>query len=54
MKYTQVGKFVDKRPDNKKTGILVDKAKKIDQNLDDKIDKVIKKFMIDKMHNFKK
>lgn len=30
MKYTKVGKFVDNRPDEKKTGMLVDKPKKID------------------------
>jgi len=41
MKYTNIGKFVDTRPDKKKTGIYVDKIKKIDQNIDDKIDKVI-------------
>ncbi len=45
MKYTNIGKFVDTRPDKKKTGIYVDKIKKIDQNIDDKIDKVIQKFM---------
>lgn len=51
---TALGRFVDTRPDNKKTGIYVDTVKTIEKNLDEKIDKVIRKFMEDKMNNFNK
>lgn len=51
---TAQGRFVDTRPDNKKTGIYVDSTNSIDKQLDDKIDKVIKKFMQDKINNFGK
>ena len=54
IKNTQNGRFVDTRPDKKKTGIYVDTVNKIDKILDVKIDDVIKKFMTDKMNNFTK
>ena len=46
------GRFVDTRPDKRKTGIYVDTIKNVDKKLDEKIDKVIEKFMKDKMSNF--
>lgn len=52
IKDTQMGKFVDTRPDKRKPGFYIDTVKNIDKNMDDKIDKVIKKFMTDKMKNF--
>lgn len=52
MRYTQMGKFVDTRPDKKKTGIYVDKGNTMDRKMDERIDSVIKKFMQDKMNNF--
>jgi hypothetical protein len=50
----QQGRFVDTRPDKKKTGIYVDTLKTVDKKIDEKIDGVIKKFMVDKMNNFSK
>lgn len=47
-----MGKFVDTRPDKRKPGFYIDTVKNIDKNMDDKIDKVIKRFMKDKMNNF--
>ena len=47
-----MGKYIDTRPDNVKTGIYVDTVKTIDKKMDDKIDHAIKKFMMDKMNNF--
>lgn len=47
-----MGKYIDTRPDNVKTGIYVDTAKTIDKKMDEKIDHAIKKFMMDKMNNF--
>ena len=52
MKQTHQGRFVDTRPDKKKTGIYVDTVNTMDKILDVKIDDVIKKFMTDKMNNF--